>query len=470
MNRRGFLQRHLMALMFLVLFGPLGFDSKLFAQANRPAERQRDRKRLNRLELQVQRLTPELEKILKEWSEASDKIQELEGKHTRWKYNHTWEVEEQAVGSFYYKTPDKGRIDIRGLRKPIKDGRKKFKNGKFDKKNGKMYQFKNSSSTIWIADGGNIKKIDKKLKTAEIYPIPPGKQGKNIMDGPLPFLFGMPPEKAKKRFRFKLLGKKDEKIWLQIWPNLQQDRASWKEAKIILLKPSYLPLAVQMIDPAGTTETTYQFHALSVNKPRTLWKKLVGGRDWTNPKLTGYQININEPPTVRNEQNRNPQNRQKRQFQPAVPSVVGFNYDDAKRVIFKAGYYVKFEHGTPTAQRDQFWRVEAQYPRQATPLQKRKTVTLLIMPPLRQEDRHFVPPLLGVWHEDARKKLTDLGYLVRLLPGSRTESKKLLYRVQSQTPLPNEPFPERQKVTLRVFNKPASASTAQKSKGRSRMR
>ena len=466
MNRRGFLQRHLIALILLMPF--LGVDSKLLAQSNRPGRRQLNRERLERPELKVQQLSPELERILKEWSQESNKIQKLQGKHARWEYNHTYEVEQQAVGSFYYEAPDKGRIDITGQSKPIKDEREKFKNGKRDKINGKVYQFKNSFSEIWIADGRNIKQIDEKRKTVEVFPIPPGKRGKNIMDVPLPFMFGMPPEKAKKRFRFKLLKESEKKVWLQIWPNLQQDRAHWKEAKVILLKPSYLPQAVQMIDSGGTTETVYQFYSLRVNKPRTLWKKLTGSRHWTDPKLTGYQVNINEPKTARNERKLNSQNMQKRQRQPTVPSVVGLNYDEAKLTILKAGYYVKFEHGTPMANRSQFWPVEAQSPRPMTPLQKRKTVTLLIRPPLRPEDRHTVPHLLGLFWKDAEKSLKLAGYHFRHLHGSRTTNKKLVHTVESQSPLPNEPLSKEGKVTLYLFDKPAS--TAQKSKGRSRTR
>jgi len=470
MTWRGLPQLLLIALISLIPY--LGIDCRLFAQSNLPAEQRLNRGRLDSLELKTQRLTPELERILKDWSQATDKIQKLQGKHTRWVYNHTYEVEQQAVGSFYYEAPDKGRMDIKGQSEPIRDrfgkkvDRNKFTNGKSDLRNGKVYQFKNSLSEIWIADGRNIKQIDEKRKTIDVYPIPPGKRGKNIMDGPLPFLFGMPPDKAKKRFRFKLLRESETKVWLQIWPNLQQDRATWKEAKVILLKPSYLPEAVQLIDPGGTTETVYKFYSLRVNKPRTLWNKLIGGRHWTNPKLTGYRTNINEPKLARNERKPNPQNMQKRQRQPAVPSVVGLNYDEAKLAIFKAGYYVKFEHGTPTAIRNQVWRVEAQRPRQSTPLQKRKTVTLIIMPPLRKEDRHAVPRLLGLRHQDAEKSLRRAGYLVSLKRGSKTENKDLIFRVQSQSPLPNEPLSKEGKVTLYLFDKPAP--TAQKNNGRSR--
>jgi TIGR03009 family protein len=286
-------------------------------------------------------------------------------------------VEQQAVGSFYYEAPDKGRIDITGLSKPSKLSRGKFKNGKRDKNNGKVYQFKNSLSQIWIADGRNIKQIDEKRKTIELFPIPPGKRGKNIMDGPLPFLFGMPPEKAKKRFRFKLLSESKTKVWLQIWPNFQQDRKNWKEAKVILLKPSYLPEAVQMIDPTGTTEIVYRFHSLSVNKPRTLWKKLIGGRHWTNPKFSGkYTTNINEPQTARNEPNRNPQSRQKRQLQPAVPSVVGMWFKDAENVLIRAGYQVITLRGSRTANKKWIHRVESQSPLSNKPFSKEQKVTI----------------------------------------------------------------------------------------------
>ena len=68
MNRRRFLQLLLISLLSLI--GQLEFDCRLFAQSNQPAGQRLNRKRLERPELQVPRLTPELETILKDWSEA----------------------------------------------------------------------------------------------------------------------------------------------------------------------------------------------------------------------------------------------------------------------------------------------------------------------------------------------------------------------------------------------------------------
>jgi len=52
------------------------------------------------VDLRVEKLPPKLEQILKEWENASSRIRTLEGKHYRWVYDLTFNVEKRAEGVF----------------------------------------------------------------------------------------------------------------------------------------------------------------------------------------------------------------------------------------------------------------------------------------------------------------------------------------------------------------------------------
>ena len=156
--------------------------------------------------LQVQQLPPALEEILKNWERESKKINKLEGNHTRYWYDDVFQVEKHSEGKFYYEQPDKGRIDITPLEIP-KGAQGRKKNAK-----GIPYQLKPGDNQRWICDGNRIFSIDEHEKTYEVYPIPLDRRGANIMEGPLPFLFGMPAKVAKKRYFLKLVVNTPEQI------------------------------------------------------------------------------------------------------------------------------------------------------------------------------------------------------------------------------------------------------------------
>lgn len=363
MNWQGFFQ---FALLALVSLGVLpGSNHSLFAQTGRATTQpqKRERPSSNTLRLQEQRLSPDLERILKEWSDSSSKIQKLQGEHYRWVYDHTFQVTKRAKGVFYYEAPDKGRIDIQA----VKVGR-----GEKDKRN---YKVQSDKPERWIANGSEIRKIDDAQKTVEVFLIPPQARGRHIMDGPLPFLFGMPPEKAKRRFRFKLLEETDSVVRLQIWPQLLQDRANWKEALVILKKPYFLPDAVKLIDPAGTADTAYQFGNLKVNKARTIFEK-VTGRDWTNPKLASdYRTHINEPQQMK-QPNGKTAGKIKQVNQTVTPSFVGLGHDKAKQIIEQLGCTISVKRGARTTNPKLQYRVQTQSPKPKTPLSKGQKIIL----------------------------------------------------------------------------------------------
>lgn len=238
------------------------------AQANIPEAPKQPRP--DRNPMIIEPVTPELKKILEEWEQKSGAIKSLHGRHTRFVYNKVFELEKRAEGKFYVETPDKGRIDLVGL--PPKKNEVSKKVGE---QTGKPYRLEADRDEMWICNGDEIVMVNGDEKTYEIAPIPEHLRGTKIIDGPLPFLFGMKSADAQKRFQLTLLSNSATTVIIQIVPRRQSDADNYKTAEIILDKKTYLPIAVRMHDPSGNLETVYRFEILDVNN-RSLKAKLAG--------------------------------------------------------------------------------------------------------------------------------------------------------------------------------------------------
>ena len=365
--------------------------------------------------LRVENVPPDLMKILKDWELSSAKIKKLEGKHRRWEYDCVFTVLKRNTGVFYYESPDKGRIDLEPVPNP--DPPKNVKNPppplEKDKKHwltGKEMDFELSSGPAerWYCTGQLITQVDDQSKTATQMVIPPQAQGEHISDGPLPFLFGMPAAKAIQRFDMKLINedKKNFKAWIEARPRRDVDRANYQRATIILDLKTFLPDAVQLIDPAGTKETAFKFGELEVNS-KSLTKLFRG--DPFKFSDRGYKIVTKAPIDERAEQPEaiggnnkvtpasatrpatkpatensvkpaatpaNSKTKPAASAKPRVPSVVGLDWKKAREILEASGYEVSLKRGSEANREVEVHRIERQQPAPSANLAKGETVTL----------------------------------------------------------------------------------------------
>jgi TIGR03009 family protein len=229
--------------------------------------------------LRIEKLTPELEKILKDWEFQTSKFKTMAGGFTRFRYDKTFEVEKRAEGKFVYEAPDKGNYELWGA-KLQKGAVARKKN-----KNGQPFALKPDEPERWICNGKKVIKINDKEKTYEEVQIPPESQGQNIIDGPLPFIWGMKAEKAKLRYKLKLLEHKDpEEIWLEVKPRNPGDSANWVKAKVIIEAKTFKPKAVFLEDPTGA-ESVHVFKDIVINEKRGFFD-----RDPFKPNLRGFKL------------------------------------------------------------------------------------------------------------------------------------------------------------------------------------
>jgi TIGR03009 family protein len=237
--------------------------------------------------LKVEVISPELEKILKNWELTTSGFKKMTAEFSRFKYDKTFEVEWRAEGKVAYEAPDKGNYVLNGVTIEKGDVSKKK-----SAKDGTPYTLKSSDSERWVCTGKEVIKINEKDKTDEKLPIPPDSQGENIMDGPLPFLFGMKADQAKRRYKLSLnKNTSKEEIWLDVIPRWQNDAANWSSAVVIIYAKTFQPKAVKLVDPTGA-ESVHLFKNIEINPKRGFFS------DPFKPNLWGFKQVLNDKPSA----------------------------------------------------------------------------------------------------------------------------------------------------------------------------
>lgn len=234
-------------------------------------------------QMRVENLDPMLKRILEIWEWHGSRTTKLEGKHQRIIYDNTFNVMKLAKGEFYHEAPDKGRIDIQAVKvDPPPKNTKKI--------GSKTFTMQSDTPEAWICDGAQITMVNLSRKEYQKVTIPPANRGQNIVDGPLPFLFGMKAEQAVKRYTLSL-GKQNNPqkgvvhvVALPLW---KQDAQQWSKAEVILNSKDFLPIAIQLTHPDGKDITVYKFIDVKRNETRgvfALWK-----RDPFDPNLSSFK-------------------------------------------------------------------------------------------------------------------------------------------------------------------------------------
>ncbi|MEI8378676.1 MAG: hypothetical protein WCJ09_01015 [Planctomycetota bacterium] len=262
-------------------------------------------------------LLPALETILRDWEKKSSQIKSLHGSHTRTVYNLVFEEERIAKGKFFLQTPDKGRIDLVG-EKPKADAKARL--GPMQK----PFKIVPDRSEKWICTGDEIVMVDDEQKTFQVLPLPEEAKGTNIINTPLPFLFGMKADDAKRRFRFELNKDTKESAVLIIFPKLEADLQNYAKAFVILDKSTYLPTAVKLFDPTAKMETVYKFEAVKINDTgiRAKISEALGWRDKDifRPDLKGQGYKLVLPPAPETPPQKNSSQLPAGQAQGQVPA------------------------------------------------------------------------------------------------------------------------------------------------------
>lgn len=310
-------------------------------------------------------ISPELFKLLSDWSRSSSRIQYLTGTHERHVYNLAFQTETISEGTFGYQSPDKGKIEMTPVKitRQLLDARNQpgarvQRKVEANGKPGAPFDLKETNAERWMCDGEKVYDIDDSKKEARVVQLPPDQRGENIMNTPLPFLFGMPPNKAIKRFNMEIV--KDYRpdgqsfVALSVTPRTRQDKDNWCLAQVILNTETFLPQAVKLTDPAKTKRTLYKFTEMKTGAPSWIITKL---KDPWDPKIRGYKQQLIQ--TTQAQDVAKPAG-------PVVPSFVGLAHNIAEQKLLAAGVpkaNIVKEPSGPAPRADMKFRVSSQLPR-----------------------------------------------------------------------------------------------------------
>lgn len=206
-----------------------------------------------------------LDKILKYWEWQASQVQRYRSNFIRWEYDPIVLPQDPDVaatvaeGNIQYQAPDKGKFQVEKLwdvavqqqgntRIPkIKDGKPEYV--------GRQEVLDDH----WVCDGTSIFQFDGRNKQIIKRPLPPEIQGKQISEGPLPFLFGAKAETLRQRYWIHVLPPPREgAFYLEAVPKRQQEAADYRAVHVVIDEAEFLPQAILLFDRAGG-RTTYEF-------------------------------------------------------------------------------------------------------------------------------------------------------------------------------------------------------------------
>jgi TIGR03009 family protein len=330
---------------------------------------------------------PQMEEILVQWSEHTKGIKTIEGRHMRAIFDWQFNTETRAEGQYYVEMPDKGRIDIEKYkddrRKPGSIDVQKDPSGK--KHSLTMEEF--NQPERWVCNGKDLKVINDTKKTYDVFPIPENRRGTNMMDGPLPFLFGMPPEKAKARYHFTLIepGRDPNNWWIEVRPKMRDDAAEWRRAFLVLNNKTYLPREVDLFD-TGSKQTVYLFWPPTINKTSLLPAFMAG--DPFNPSLTWYRREVHSGGNVApGGEGVVPAGGIQMAERLKMPFFLDAPGEEARQrgdELRRQGFRVEYHKGPPAQRRGQEYRIADQSPPPMTPLRPGDRIVLIYYDKMQQ--------------------------------------------------------------------------------------
>jgi TIGR03009 family protein len=198
-----------------------------------------------------------LDQMLAKWEIESGKIQTFRCPFDRWEYNPTFGPGadiplNKDKGELTFKKPDKGSFQITEVNKwqakPLAPGQAPPAQAQ-----GDWAPQPDAIGEHWVCDGTSIYEYRTEQKQLVERPIPKELQGKSIVDGPLPFLFGAEAAKLKQRYWMRIEQQpNNDEIWLQSMPKYQADAANYRTVRMILDQKQFLPKAMEVVLPDGS--------------------------------------------------------------------------------------------------------------------------------------------------------------------------------------------------------------------------
>ena len=254
-----------------------------------------------------------VDRVLLYWQQRTEKVELYRTNFQRWQFDTVYgppqAFKTYSTGKIQFADPDKGMFkveEILSYHAPVNPQAKPT-----------YKSIPGTYGEYWVCDGKSIFEFDYNNQRLIQQILPAQLQGKNIIHGPLPFLFGANATDIKRRFWVRAITSPNAKneIWLEAYPKSIQDTGNYQRIHIIISTADFLPTGLVIFDRSyvkgkNHSRTVFNFKDREVNFAST-WDKLNPFfRNFFEPVLpTGWKkVVYTAPPAQAAEQqaNQNP--------------------------------------------------------------------------------------------------------------------------------------------------------------------
>ena len=255
-----------------------------------------------------------IEQVLDFWQQTSDKVKHYKCDFLRYDYDTEFVnirdprtnqlyAHHQATGEIRFAAPDKARFETTKVFKFT--GAPKEQGGTADYKPLKGHSmWGRTINECWVCTGQSVFSFDFEQKARHEERIPPRLQG-NVVESPLPFLFGAKKDDVMKRYWVRYIPKYEtdaqgqkklieNEIWLDIYPKRINDAQTYSKVELILSADDFMPLAIHMYAPNYNPAKNNYSSRYFIFQNRQINAKLDGLRGWMN-----RFVQVSVPPTWR---------------------------------------------------------------------------------------------------------------------------------------------------------------------------
>jgi len=190
-----------------------------------------------------------MEQLLVLWEKQSTRLKSLDVKFKRVDQNPAWGDNELYEGRAMLQSPNLAWLDFKKV-------------GVDKQKKPTLIPHERI-----VCTGKEVWQYHSPTRQIFIFPLEKQEQQRALEEGPLPFLFNMRADEAKKRYQMSLIAENAATYMVTVIPLLEIDKESFSKAIIQLDRKYLLPTNIVLIAPDGKSTQDYKFSDVKPNAP-----------------------------------------------------------------------------------------------------------------------------------------------------------------------------------------------------------
>ncbi len=243
-----------------------------------------------------------VQRVLLYWQNHTEKIDHYRSDFERWQFDTVYGPRNTfktfSTGKIRFANPDKGLFQVDKVltyQPATAQAKATYK------------EIPGTHGEHWVCDGKSVFEYDYLNERLTQQVLPAELQGKNIINGPLPFLFGCNAQDITNRFWVRTITPQEvvqSEIWLEAYPKTMHDAANYQKVHIIINREDFLPKGMVIFDRSyekgkNHSRTVFKFKDREINFATTLEKLNPFYRNFYEPALpSGWKKVVNAAPTT----------------------------------------------------------------------------------------------------------------------------------------------------------------------------